>query len=237
MVDQGVEIAIRYLLLTSMMVVSAKVAFIMFKRFNNYAQRLNFKKKRPILVKLYKDVNAYVISINHRRDTEVKDEQFTYGEIIFSSFADILNVAKPNTGEKFYDLGCGSGKAVFTAGLLYDNIEAIGIEYLQPLYDLCLEQLNKYKQITKNKRPDNIHFVHADLVNYDFSDADIVFLNATCFNKDSWKAILTTLDKLKKGARVIITTKTLSSKKFEQIHAGTYLMSWGQNSIYIYKKT
>lgn len=236
MAAPGLDVALKYLLMTSTMVVTSKVAYIMLRRYRNYAQLLRYKKIKPVLTKLYSGVNAYKLSVDYRKEHDIGEENFVYGEIMFTSFANILNITQPLSGEIFYDLGCGSGKAVFTTALLYDYLDVRGIEILKPLYDLCITLLAKFKKIVHNKHPNNIQFFNDDLLTLDFSDADIVFINATCFNADSWKIITKGFEKLKKGARVIISTKKLESNLFENIHSGIHLMSWGQNSINIYKK-
>jgi len=227
MVAPGFDLAIKYLLLTSSMVVTSKVAYIMLRRYRNYAQNLRYKKFKPILTKLYQNVNAYKISVNYRKEQEIVGDNFVYGEIMFTTFANILNITAPQNGEIFYDLGCGAGKAVFTTSLLYEYLDVRGVEYLDPLYELCCNLLGKFRTLVNNKHPNNVRFIHANLLDVDFSDADIIFINATCFDHETWKKITHSFEQLKKGARVIISTKKLDSDLFNLIHTGMHLMSWG----------
>lgn len=239
-VDQ-MPLALRYLLWTSAIVVSSKAAVIMLARFKRFIQKRHYRHVQPILVRLFRNVDAYNISIESRKKEKINSQEYVYGEIVYHSFAEMLSVARPQPNEIFYDLGCGSGKAVFTAAVVYDYLQVRGVEYLKPLYELCLKLLDKYKDIIKEypdlkRHGNNIEFINADIREYDFSDADIIFINATCFNRFTWPKVVAKFEQLKKGARVIITTKTFESDHFELIHARSYLMSWGSNSIYIYKK-
>ena len=72
------------------------------------------------------------------------------------------------------------------------------------------------------------------------SEADIVFANATCFEKDMVGTISSILNKqLKKGAVVILSSKSLEYDD-EQMYTveGPYqkLMSWGEAKVTVYIK-
>jgi hypothetical protein len=202
----------------------------------------HLEKCHKIFKKLYEGINAMAISLKQRNELKIReDSTYTYGEVTFYSFANILETAKPKPGEIFYDLGSGGGKAVFIAGLIYDFSKCCGVEKLPDLYQLCegllyklqtmpeLPQYLPFKKIT-------IQFVNEDLLAYDFTDGDIIFINATCFRGEMWDLIVAKLSKLKSGARVILGSKKLESGGFKLIHANFHLMSWGMNSVFIYEK-
>lgn len=50
------------------------------------------------------------------------------------------------TGTKFYDLGSGTGKAVFVARFLHDFDACQGIEILEGLHTAGLEVVNRYNR-------------------------------------------------------------------------------------------
>src|SRR4051812_20387328 len=78
------------------------------------------KNSFRVFTTLYKDVNGIAISLAERERLQLQDLSFTYGEINPGTFAAILEIAKPQAGDVFFDLGCGTGKAVFCAAMLYD---------------------------------------------------------------------------------------------------------------------
>jgi hypothetical protein len=47
------------------------------------------------------------------------EQSLTYGEVEFAAFSEVLQIAKDWCGscKKFYDLGSGAGRAVFTVSL------------------------------------------------------------------------------------------------------------------------
>ena len=70
------------------------------------------------------------LNVGHNQD-------FAYGEIIPVYFIPLLDYVKPQPGEVFCDLGCGSGKPVFVASLAFPELkECRGIELLDALVDL-----------------------------------------------------------------------------------------------------
>lgn len=56
------------------------------------------------------------------------------GEVDFKSFCSVLRKINPAPGTMFYDLGSGTGKAVFIARLTQDFARCVGIEILHGLH-------------------------------------------------------------------------------------------------------
>ena len=84
--------------------------------------------------KLFKDVEGGRISQNDRKKQNVgSDKSFTYGEIKFISFVDILKKCDVQPGEVFYDLGCGTGKGVVAAYYAEPFSVCHGVELLDGL--------------------------------------------------------------------------------------------------------
>lgn len=203
------------------------------KRHKATYYNLDAKQRQIKLIfdNLYKNTNGAQLSKQDRGNT-IKDAfSLVYGEIVFDSFTSILAKAEINTGEIFYDLGSGTGKAVIAAALLYDFSKCIGIEILPALYQSSLEKLNTLPSVK------TVQFIQHDFFNYDFSDAHIVFINATGFFGESYNTLVQILKKLKHGTRIIISSKLLPSEDFELKHQEVYLMSWGFSRVSIYLKT
>lgn len=185
--------------------------------------------------------NPYSISLHFREENHIDGEEFTYGEIVPSTFAQLLTFTTPAEGEIFYDLGCGAGKAVFCASLCFPNLSAKGVELLPPMYDFCTTLKNQFVRLVSENRffkknIPQVEFIQGDLLQVDFSDGNIFFLNATCFRDDDWITLLKKLGSLPAGVRVIVVTRHLESDAFELIEHGTYSMSWGFSSVFVYRK-
>lgn len=66
----------------------------------------------------------------------IKD--FTFGEVIFTSFLPVLEFVKPRPNEIFYDLGCANGLPLLIAALRYPELRLCkGIELLEDLVNLA----------------------------------------------------------------------------------------------------
>lgn len=205
----------------------------------------NIRNNINFLTKLYKNTNPGRISHADRNRIQANEDQYIYGEIDFLSFIRILKMVNPQPGEIFYDLGCGAGKAVFTAALSFDFDACVGIEYLPGLCRLADRLLHNSTQLAEKTDTDRdsclhklsaIHFFNDDMLNYDFSDGDIIFINATCFHHYMWEKLTNKLLSLKNGARIIVTSKKINNNQFELIYSDNELMSWGVNSVNIYQK-
>lgn len=206
---------------------------------------INIKKTEHLLKGLYKNVRATRVSRNECKQMGLTNQhEFIYGEIQFLSFFSILDKIRPRAHEKFYDLGCGGGKATISAALFFDVAQSVGIELLPGLCTLANQQLIKAQhEIHSNKAIDaplylqklsRVQFINGNFLHHDFSDGDIIFINATALPGNIWDELCVKLLQLKPGSRVIVTTKTVSHHAFELIYQGRELMSWGMNSVRIY---
>lgn len=196
--------------------------------------------KTDRLQTLYKKVPAKSASRKYRLFHLIKDKAFVYGEIDFLSFYTILERTNPSSQDVFYDLGSGSGKAVLSAMVFFNVKKSIGIEWLPPLYIQSQKQLEKAMQQDIDKEPlQRVQFINDSFLDYDFSDADILYVAATCLNDATWLALIDKMTALKPGSRIIVTTKTIQHEQFERVYQGIDLMSWGLSpvTIYIIKQT
>jgi len=199
-----------------------------------------------LLNTLYRNVPAQRTSSRERKRLGLNDDALTYGEIDFLSFLLILDRAQPQSGEIFYDLGSGTGRALLVAALSAELSKVIGVELLPGLCKLAQIQINKAKtlvQVSSERDKqlylqslDRIQVLNADFLQIDFSEADLIFINATCLSYYTWEKIVARLNKLKSGSRIIVTSKKIIHENFEGLYQGFELMSWGMNSVNIYRK-
>jgi len=86
----------------------------------------------------FSNINGNLLSQKDRESSKLMLENeymYTYGEIEYTSFQDILQQAGAVDGQIFYDLGAGCGKAVFAAALASKVrfLKCVGIELLPTL--------------------------------------------------------------------------------------------------------
>jgi SAM-dependent methyltransferase len=213
------------------------------KQLSQRADWPNIEKKIRILETLYKKVHAKPSSISYRLVHLIQDKEFVYGEIDLLSFYTILERASPSTQDVFYDLGSGSGKAVLSALLFFNVYKSIGIELLPPLYEQSNTQRDKAIQQFQQHDDENeyipqmkrIQFINDSFLHYDFGDADIIYVAATCLSDATWNELISKMASLKPGSRIIVATRMIDHELFESIYQGIELMSWGLCPVGIYK--
>lgn len=194
---------------------------------------------------LFKGSHAKMTSVIYRTLKRIKDKAFIYGEIDVLSFYTILEKAKPKPNEIFYDLGSGAGKAVFTAAVFFKLSKSCGIELLPPLHQKATNQVKRATRYYQSNPSDvekrvfkavsKITLIHDNYLNYDFYDANIIYVAATCLSDEVWEQLICKMVDLKQGSRVIVASKCIQHAAFELIYQGIDLMSWGLCPVKIYE--
>ncbi|MGA2654523.1 MAG: hypothetical protein ABSF18_00900 [Gammaproteobacteria bacterium] len=179
---------------------------------------------------LYQNCCGFTLAIDARTQQQLFSYEYIYGEINYHSFIKLLNKCEITSESVFYDLGSGLGKAVVCAALLYDVKKACGIEQLQLLH----EQAQMLQQKSAELSNKNIHFLQADILTYDWTDADIVFINASAYIGDFWQQLFKKLTQLKKGAQIIVVSKLLPSEMFTLKFSDFLPMSCGIVRVGVY---
>lgn len=193
------------------------------------------KKTEQFINRLYQRNEAYALSRKACKTLGPDQGDFTYGEIDVLAFYALLKEVDPKPHDIFYDLGCGSGKAVLTAALSFNLTKACGVELLPELATLANTQLNKAREEAAHRtRLACVQFYTADFLKHDFMEATILFINATCISEENWNALLKKIKCLKAGTRIILTSRKIQDDRFKVVFDRKELMSWGMNSVTIY---
>ncbi|CAM9261116.1 unnamed protein product [Scytosiphon promiscuus] len=204
------------------------------------------------------------ISKAERDETDQSgDSTLVYGEITFKTLALALHKIKtkyglPGVGSSgpagvlqgerggaFYDIGSGTGKPVIAAALLHPFDKAIGIEILEGLYTTSTELLKVWEggirdKLDEKEGPTKVEFFLGDAFDMnvcDWTDADVVFANSTCFDASLMRKMASAATALKKGAFFITLTKRLPAAYFKVLEHDMFPMSWGSATVYISQKT
>lgn len=210
--------------------------------FDSLKASLNFWRLRRCLKACYREKQPEMISVEYRRQFDLNNIELTYGEILLHSFYQNLKILQPKAHEIFYDIGSGSGKLVCSAAILFDIKRAVGIEIQNPLYEFSTKLLRKLKHLQRHNadwqtKLAKVQFHLGDMFALGFHDADIIFINATCFQLENWRQLEEMFIQLKPGTRIMMTTKYLNEPHFKMIHSLQYEMSWGYARVSIFKRT
>lgn len=202
---------------------------------------VEMEKTKEIFKKLYENVNGRALSLKGRENSEFASKSFVYGEVVPESFYELILDTEPRPGQIFYDLGSGTGKAVILAHLLFDYKKAVGIELVAPLAEAAEEVEKRYEKeirptIAKETEGREIVLKQGNFLEVDISDADIVFMNSTCFQDDLMELLEVKLETLKPHAHIISLSKALKSPAFHQYKHKMYEFSWGQATAFYHRK-
>lgn len=210
------------------------------KKFLLWSQLPEVSNTLQLIEETFEAIDGFAPSLIERDEKSYHHKVYTYGEIKFLSFAEILFAADPKAGDIFYDLGAGVGKAVVCAGLLFDLKAAYGIEKLTSIHQLSMTVQQRLLDTELSeclaKRVKTIEFLHDDFFEVDFTNADILFINATCFGDPLWRKMQEKLKTLKPKAKVIVTSKSLNKAYFKQLHCLEKDMSWASAYVSIYQR-
>ena len=160
-----------------------------------------------------------------QRENSVFLDGIQYGEVSISSFAAALAWVRPQPGETFVDVGSGVGKAVLAAALLHPLEAAIGIEILDDLHDAAERALAAARRPRAPCGPlaaRRVELRRADALAPPVAwadDADVVFCTTTCFTPEMRAAFVRGAERLRVGARVIVTTAPLESARFRLLRS------------------
>jgi predicted RNA methylase len=213
-------------------------SYLYLKKIRPFQQKRRFEGVVKLINPLYANTEPYHLSIAGRKNFSISQQQeLVYGEVDIFTLLSLLQKLSPQPNQVFYDLGSGSGKAVIAAKLCFPQLIVKAIELIPELHQLSMSRWNMLveKQPKKYTRAD-INFICADFLNYDFSDADIIFINATSFSNESMTELMKKFEQLKKGTKILIISKTLPHSSFKECYAGSELMSWGFTTTRLYEK-
>ena len=184
-------------------------------------------------------VSSTLVLAGRRALGREKDNELTYGEVLFRPFYRLLaDVVKPRPGEVFVDLGSGTGRAVFVAALCWPGLSCCkGYEVSPPLHDdarRCHGELSGSVMA-----PVELHC--ADVLRRDdWAAADIVWIASVCLSDHTLREISVRLVALKPGARVVHMTEHFlrDDDAFERVEEDpiSVEMSFGVTGVFVARR-
>ena len=171
----------------------------------------------------YADVNGFKISTQAR--IENPQLELTYGEIQLESFLALISMTKPTHESVFYDLGCGLGKTVLACSQVFAMKKCYGVE--------CMPEL---VNIAKQKSKGNITYLQQNILDTQWADATILFINVASFIPELWQAITQKIQH-QPVSTIITCAKPLALSEVYTVTKTQVLCSWGVIPAYIHKLT
>jgi SAM-dependent methyltransferase len=191
-----------------------------------WEQSLSIARSFQQFQALYADVDGFALS---RKDRTGRDAmEYVYGEIQFKPFIALLSLCNPDSRTVFYDLGSGTGKAVLAAAMVFPIKKSCGIELFPSLYQAAERQKHNLKILPEfAEKASTIVFRNENFLDADLHDATLLFINATAFFGETWRALNKHLLHLPADALLISTSKPLCEEHFVILKQTKVAMSWG----------
>jgi len=197
--------------------------------------QLSIPEARARLETLYVGVKPYQVSHAFRRTLKASDPSLTYGEVLPDSFYAVLSQVPREPGGAFYDLGSGSGKAGLLAALLFDFQKIVGVELVPELVDVSNAALARLSDGPATAC--SVEFRNQDLLETDFSDAQVVFAHSACYTPTLMSHLTRRAEMLmRSGAALVTINKTLRSPAFRKVGVAVCEMDWGPSVASTYLK-
>jgi SAM-dependent methyltransferase len=190
--------------------------------------------------------------VSNQEQPKHSDDSLVYGEVDLEGFCNLLQSLQSASQQDqqagtFYDLGSGSGRAVFAARFLGDFENCTGIELLPNLHQLATSVQSLYKFMYKHKlKKQTIDFHCSDFLEYDWSDGTVVYCPSLLFDDCLMERIAVQALKLQPGAFLISLKKFPNHsadsdsqgfhRSFEMVSQSVVPMSWGDASVYVYRR-
>ena len=191
------------------------------------------------------DIKEIYINVERQDvyNAEKKEEQgvaSTYGEMLPSSVDEMISHVDINSNDVFYDLGSGGGKIILQTFANTNVGIAKGIEFQPNRYKIAEKALRRSYIRNPNLLNDDriVTFYNGNILNFDLSDATIIYMCSTCYSPDLMDSIL---EKVRQNTNLKYIISLKSHDKFleilpkkETLHLP---MTWTQSTdVNIYSK-
>ncbi|GBG29524.1 Histone-lysine N-methyltransferase, H3 lysine-79 specific [Hondaea fermentalgiana] len=191
---------------------------------------------------IFANIDGYKVAAAVKRELREQKRYeettaLTYGEVRCSAFADLLRECAPTEKGTFADIGSGTGKAVLTAALCGFH-DCLGIEIVDKLHACAEQGLDRAIREGLIAQDAQVKFVHGDsfaLVDR-WTQKDLIFAPTTCFTEDLMAQLTAALSALKPGARIITTTRTLTSKLLKLVLRKRFKYARGSLVFMVYER-
>lgn len=136
---------------------------------------------------------------------------FTYGELTYKGMCNIFNSLFQDD-DVFYDLGSGNGRLTIGVNLKY-NIKSVGIEFVKSRALVANNLLEKLQVFDNSPDLSNIHLIHGDFFENNFSDGTIFYMCNTTWKHETIILIVDKIIQESQKFKYIISQVTIKHDK------------------------
>lgn len=188
-----------------------------------------------MLRRLYRDVDGYELSRNDEARVAATRASATYGEIMPSATAALIEHLDLGRRDTFYDLGSGTGRVVLHVALARPVAASIGIELARSRHRIANNKLAELRGQCR-LRATHCGFRCTDLMRAKIGDATVVYTCSTAFSTTFMNTLAARLARLRPGLRWV-TTQDVDENPWFRLDSSLRLdMSWRRRTkVHIYR--
>ncbi|NBV42160.1 class I SAM-dependent methyltransferase [bacterium] len=146
----------------------------------------------------------------------LNEAAFTYGETPLAVLDQIATDLGKGPGTRVLDLGCGMGIALSYWAAKY-QWKSIGIEQIPSLANIAKKIRHYYA----------FQIIEADFLLVDWPESDIIYIAATCYEKNTLSAIAKKINALKNNPTVACMSATLPNCRLSTTRSIPVRFDWG----------
>lgn len=191
---------------------------------------------------LYGNISGYDVSNAARKAAVgVDTEALLYGELPFSTWREIVEIAKPKSDGVFFDLGSGTGRVVMSSYLLCDFKKCIGVELLKGLHEKAVLVEGVFSEAMKSKILNHVaerelKFLCQDIFETDLKEADFIFMNHPFKGGANFDLLENKiLSEVRPGTKIVTTIRSLQNPRFKSFGKKKFDFSWGESTAYFFE--
>jgi len=199
----------------------------------------------PLMYDKHSVERAKKVSQREREEKAMSNECFAYGELDHEIFASMYLRCVTVYGESpegvFYDLGCGVGSLVYTAGFIGDFNRVIGCDALTCMLERGEKRAQRFERY-QDSYTEKIRNIIFDWIEDDFTlngfytDGTFILLHWTALSDAQQRAVGGMLAGCQEGTFVLSLTNPVPGNDFEVLVHDTCATSWGKADWYFQEK-
>jgi len=162
-----------------------------------------------------------------------------YGELTTIGVRQLVRATGLASGDRFFDLGSGTGRVVLQVAACVPGTRCVGIEVSGSRHEAaCAVRAQAVAKGLVGRR--QCVFLHQDLRDADFRRATVLFANSTCFPAHLLRHLAETIADMRPGT-VFASLQELqagAARRFETLGEHPCATSWDRaHSVHVYRAT
>jgi SAM-dependent methyltransferase len=171
----------------------------------------------------------------------------TYGEATYDTIDTLVQIIQTHARKEgrsgefgiFYDIGSGGGRVTLMAASLGCFEQCLGVEIMDSLHACAVDAKRTWDSLPddENRSTSVVDFYHGSLTDKsvrDWSDADVVYVNCTCFQRELFLETVALASEMKSGSYLItLSDKVPEEYGFKEIAEVRLAMSWAEADIFV----